>query len=83
MAYDGIIMQRLATFGIHPLQQISVPFLTNYSIAWDTRTDRSRGGQRWFHLYPGEANKAGDELYDRTQPELELHVCGLSLYGCR
>lgn len=54
------------TFGVYPLQQYLVSFpngrLQPLSIAWDSRP-KSEGGQRWFHLYPGEAIKAGDPLH--------------------
>ena len=54
------------TFGVSPLQQylIAMPGgrLQALSIAWDTRS-REQGGQRWFHLYPGQAIKAGDPLH--------------------
>jgi predicted CXXCH cytochrome family protein len=58
--------QILYTFGITPLQQylIALPGgrLQALSIAWDTRP-KEQGGQRWFHLYPGQAIKAGDRLH--------------------
>ncbi|MCE5232530.1 MAG: tetratricopeptide repeat protein [Mizugakiibacter sp.] len=54
------------TFGVAPLQQylIAMPGgrLQALSIAWDTRT-KAQGGQRWFHLYPKQAIKAGDPLH--------------------
>jgi tetratricopeptide (TPR) repeat protein len=54
------------TFGVYPLQQYLVPLsggrLQALSIAWDARP-REQGGQRWFHLYPGEHIRAGDELH--------------------
>ncbi len=54
------------TFGIYPLQQYLVPFRDGrrqaLSIAWDARPQVA-GGQRWFHLYPGQARKAGDPLH--------------------
>jgi Flp pilus assembly protein TadD len=31
-------------------------------IAWDARP-KAQGGQRWFHLYPGQNIKAGDPLH--------------------
>jgi hypothetical protein len=31
-------------------------------IAWDSRP-KAQGGQRWFHLYPGQNLKAGDPLH--------------------
>ncbi len=54
------------TFGLAPLQQYLIPFadgrLQALSIAWDTRA-KNQGGQRWFHLYPGQAIRAGDRLH--------------------
>lgn len=54
------------TFGLTPLQQYLVEFQDGrvqvLGIAWDTRPE-SAGGQRWFHLYPGQTIKSGDELH--------------------
>src|SRR5205823_2501709 len=54
------------TFGVEPLQQYLIEFtdgrLQALSIAWDSRP-KDRGGQRWFHLYPGQNIKAGDSLH--------------------
>jgi len=54
------------TFGVYPLQQYLIPFpdgrLQALSIAWDCRP-KEQGGQRWFHLYPKEPIRAGDELH--------------------
>jgi tetratricopeptide (TPR) repeat protein len=54
------------TFGVTPLQQYLIPFpdgrIQALSIAWDTRPKTS-GGQRWFHLYPGQSIQAGDRLH--------------------
>lgn len=54
------------TFGVSPLQQYLVAFprgrLQALSLAWDTRPVTA-GGQRWFHLYPGERITAGDPLH--------------------
>jgi Flp pilus assembly protein TadD len=54
------------TFGVTPLQQylIGLPGgrLQALGIAWDARS-RSKGGQRWFHLYPNETLRAGDPLH--------------------
>ncbi len=54
------------TFGVHPLQQYLVEFpggrMQALSIAWDSRP-KDQGGQRWFHLYPGQNIKAGDWLH--------------------
>ena len=54
------------TFGTFPLQQYLVEFpdgrLQALGIAWDSRP-RAAGGQRWFHLYPGENVTHQDELH--------------------
>jgi Flp pilus assembly protein TadD len=54
------------TFGVSPLQQYLVRFpagrLQALEIAWDSRP-RAQGGQRWFHLYPGERVTSGDPLH--------------------
>ena len=54
------------TFGLHPLQQYLIPFpdgrLQTLSIAWDSRP-KDQGGQKWFHMYPKERIRAGDELH--------------------
>jgi predicted CXXCH cytochrome family protein len=54
------------TFGAAPLQQYLIEFpdgrLQALSIAWDTRP-RAQGGQRWFHLYPGQNVTFRDELH--------------------
>ena len=54
------------TFGVEPLQQYLIEFpdgrLQALSISWDTRP-RSEGGQRWFHLYPGELIDSDDPLH--------------------
>jgi len=53
-------------FGVHPLQQylIEIPGgrIQALGIAWDSRP-AAAGGQRWFHLYPGQNIKAGDPLH--------------------
>jgi tetratricopeptide (TPR) repeat protein len=45
------------TFGWYPLQQYLIEFprghVQSLGLAWDSRT-QEEGGQRWFHLYPGE-----------------------------
>ncbi|MCP4769005.1 MAG: tetratricopeptide repeat protein [Gammaproteobacteria bacterium] len=74
------------TFGVDPLQQylIEIPGgrLQALSIAWDARP-QSVGGQRWFHLYPGE-QIPHDDLLHWTQPSqnwnnmcAECHSTGL------
>ena len=54
------------TFGVSPLQQYLVELpgghLQALGIAWDTRP-RAQGGQRWFHLYPGQNVSYRDELH--------------------
>lgn len=54
------------TFGIAPLQQYLVELpggrLQALPWAWDTRPAR-QGGQRFFHLYPGERLEPGDPLH--------------------
>jgi predicted CXXCH cytochrome family protein len=54
------------TFGVTPLQQYLIEFpggrLQALSIAWDARP-KSAGGQRWFHLYPGEKIDHKDQLH--------------------
>jgi hypothetical protein len=74
------------TFGVDPLQQYLIPFtdgrLQALSIAWDTRA-RGEGGQRWFHLYPGQAIDHGDPALDGQRTELELHVGRMPRDGVR
>ncbi len=54
------------TFGTAPLQQYLIELaggrLQALGIAWDTRP-RAEGGQRWFHLYPGQNVTHRDELH--------------------
>ncbi len=54
------------TFGVAPLQQYLVPLpggrLQALPIAWDSRP-QAEGGQRWFHLYPGETIGHDDPLH--------------------
>lgn len=53
------------TFGVYPLQQYLVAFpggrLQSLTVAWDTRP-KTKGGQRWFSLYPGEHFAPNDPL---------------------
>ncbi len=53
-------------FGVRPLQQYLIELpggrMQALGIAWDSRP-RTQGGQRWFHLYPGQNVKAGDWLH--------------------
>jgi Cytochrome c554 and c-prime len=54
------------TFGVYPLQQYLIAFpggrLQALGSAWDSRP-KDQGGQRWFHLYPGQQLKTGDPLH--------------------
>jgi Flp pilus assembly protein TadD len=54
------------TFGVTPLQQYLVPLAGGrfqaLSVAWDSRP-RKEGGERWFHLYPGQRVDARDVLH--------------------
>ena len=54
------------TFGVDPLQQYLVELpggrLQALSLAWDTRP-KTKGGQRWFHLYPIEEIRHDDVLH--------------------
>ena len=54
------------TFGVTPLQQYLIEFpdgrIQALSICWDSRP-AVEGGQRWFHLYPGEEIDHDDELH--------------------
>src|SRR5258708_10804809 len=54
------------TFGVAPLQQYLIELpggrLQALGIAWDARP-KAQGGERWFHLYPGENLRAGDPLH--------------------
>jgi mono/diheme cytochrome c family protein len=54
------------TFCVRPLQQYLIEFpggrMQALGIAWDSRP-KAQGGQRWFHLYPGQNIKAGNWLH--------------------
>ena len=54
------------TFGVDPLQQYLIAFpggrYQMLGLAWDTRP-RAQGGQRWFHLYPGQKLEPGSLLH--------------------
>ena len=67
------------TFGIDPLQQYLVELprgrLQCLGIAWDTRP-RAEGGQRWFHLYPGELRMDFRNALHWTRPQQTWnHMC--------
>jgi len=53
-------------FGVYPLQQYLLPLeggrLQALTIAWDSRR-KEEGGQRWYHLYPDENIKSGNQLH--------------------
>lgn len=54
------------TFGVYPLQQYLIAFpggrYQALNVCWDTRPAKD-GGQRWFHLYPGEEVSYRDPLH--------------------
>lgn len=66
------------TFGVHPLQQYLIEQpggrLQALSIVWDARP-REAGGQRWYHLYPGQNVKAGDPLHWTARSQNWNHMC--------
>ncbi|HTR20889.1 MAG TPA: HEAT repeat domain-containing protein [Gemmatimonadales bacterium] len=70
--------QPVYTFGFYPLQQYLVAFARGrfqaLPVAWDTRP-ASAGGQRWFHLYPDEPIRAGDELYWTGRAQNWNYMC--------
>lgn len=63
-AADGKLAEHEVThaFGVYPLQQylISLPDGRKQSlgVAWDSRA-KAAGGQRWFHLFPGDGTRPG------------------------
>lgn len=65
---DGVVQEFFIsyTFGVIPLQQYLVEFpdgrLQALGLAWDSNPAES-GGQRWFHLYPGEKVDHKDVLH--------------------
>ncbi len=69
------------TFGVRPLQQYLIAFpggrYQALSLAWDSRPAAS-GGQRWFHLYPGEAIPFSDNLHWTRLNQNWNHMCA----GC-
>lgn len=54
------------TFGVYPLQQylIALPGgrLQAFGVAWDARP-REAGGQRWYHLYPDDPPRPGEDTH--------------------
>lgn len=66
------------TFGVHPLQQYLIRFpggrMQALNVCWDTRP-KEGGGQRWFHLYPGE-NITHEDILHWTGPYQNWnHMC--------
>ena len=66
------------TFGVAPLQQYLVAFprgrFQSPELAWDSRPV-AQGGQRWFHLYPGERIAPGDPLHWTGPTENWNYMC--------
>jgi predicted CXXCH cytochrome family protein len=66
------------TFGITPLQQYLIELpggrIQALSIAWDSRP-KAQGGQRWFHLYPGQNVTHRDELHWTALSQNWNHMC--------
>ena len=66
------------TFGVYPLQQYLVDIgrgrLQALSVAWDSRA-AAVGGQRWFHLYPGERIDHRDELHWTGRQQNWNYMC--------
>lgn len=66
------------TFGVAPLQQYLVAFpggrFQAPEIAWDSRPAKL-GGQRWFHLYPGEKIDPTDPLHWTGTAENWNYMC--------
>jgi predicted CXXCH cytochrome family protein len=66
------------TLGYKPLQQYLVTFadgrIQALPFAWDTRP-KAQGGQRWFHLYPGDNIKANNPLFWTRPLQNWNHMC--------
>jgi tetratricopeptide (TPR) repeat protein len=66
------------TFGIDPLQQFLIAFpggrYQALNVCWDTRP-KDQGGQRWFHLYPGEPVPFDDVLHWTGPYQNWNHMC--------
>jgi predicted CXXCH cytochrome family protein len=65
-------------FGTSPLQQYLIQLpdgrVQALGIAWDTRP-QAQGGQRWFHLYPGQNVTWRDELHWTRPSQNWNHMC--------
>jgi len=66
------------TFGVFPLQQYLVPFpggrLQSLGIAWDSRP-KEQGGERWFHLYPGQKLTPADPIHWTGRNQTWNYMC--------
>jgi Flp pilus assembly protein TadD len=66
------------TFGVFPLQQYLVPFpkgrFQSFVLAWDSRL-KNDGGQRWFHLYPGQTIKNTNPLHWTGRNQTWNYMC--------
>ncbi len=66
------------TFGVYPLQQYLIVFpggrLQALGIAWDARP-KEEGGQRWFHLYPGQNVHAGESIHWTGRDQVWNFMC--------
>ena len=66
------------TFGVYPLQQYLIAFpggrLQALGIAWDARP-KEQGGQRWFHLYPGQNVHAGESIHWTGRDQVWNFMC--------
>jgi len=66
------------TFGVFPLQQYLIAFpkgrLQALTVVWDTRP-KAEGGQRWYHLYPGEKVDFRDVLHWTGPLQNWNHMC--------
>ncbi len=66
------------TFGVEPLQQYLIEFpggrLQALGIAWDSRPVE-QGGQRWFHLYPGQQVDYKNPLHWTRSSQTWNHQC--------
>ena len=66
------------TFGAIPLQQYLIKFpdgrYQTLGIAWDSRP-KEQGGQRWFHLYPDNPPKPGEQLHWTSIDQVWNYQC--------
>ena len=66
------------TFGASPLQQYLIAMsggrMQALGIAWDSR-QRELGGQRWFHLYPGQKISAANPLHWAAIDQTWNYMC--------